>query len=842
MAKETEIGKLVLRLVADVKEIKKGLNEGKKLVDDFAKAGKKGHRDFESSLAGIKAGYLKVAAAAYVAYRTVIKAMEWAKEGARAQAIDASFERLTKSMGVNGAKLIEEMQEVAMVWVDTTDVMVKAQRLLVEGVSPKEIINLTRSARVASKLMAIDVSTAFDMVSEAVLKMQTRGIKAAFPMDVTKVVDDYARSIGTVNRYLLESGQRQAILNEITRQTTEKLKLLGDSMYPDNYDKVQKFFSRLDVAKEFLGRELVNAIMATTDALGVLYEPIKKIIDAISWLKDTIKGVKPPKFEDYTQLGLESSRGLVGGQAQVQKELEDDSKRRRAVVENEAAQVGKISKKSQIDQIKLSEDLMKFRLANAEQMATAVGSIEKYALEKRKIEEMTALERRGADTALLALEWDRKIAQVSYENELVTLRARRDAEVENARQTAMDVQNVRDKYSILESEARAKHVAEMADIDGRIQLSFENIYGMTESELKSRLDASRLAKEGLYDRWRTEANIEALNEERKRNEVVKLQIAESQYQLSKEERLGREIELTNELLMNAQRRLSYLSQEDDEYIAAYQEVETYKNKINELTYSLKQQTATFDELMVTGMKKYAAELKDNLINSMENLLPRTIDTAGDAFKMMFKNVANGTKSAGEAFKEFAQNIAESVTDMLIDIALLIAKMELLKALGYGQQTGTQTTGGGGYGWIASLASMIVSFFQTGGPIKGPGGVDRVPVMATAGEYMHPVPTVRYYGLDVMEKIRSKSIPRDALLALASGLPSLHRTNTSLAMQMGGIVPINSQKEPVEKKEDIVLINVNDPREMDTWAASSRGQHAILNVLSSRAETVRKIIR
>src|SRR2546430_17021563 len=37
--------------------------------------------------------------------------------------------------------------------------------------------------------------------------------------------------------------------------------------------------------------------------------------------------------------------------------------------------------------------------------------------------------------------------------------------------------------------------------------------------------------------------------------------------------------------------------------------------------------------------------------------------------------------------------------------------------------------------------------------------DNIPVMATAGEYMHPVDSVNYYGTDFMEAVRTKRFPR-----------------------------------------------------------------------------------
>jgi hypothetical protein len=46
--------------------------------------------------------------------------------------------------------------------------------------------------------------------------------------------------------------------------------------------------------------------------------------------------------------------------------------------------------------------------------------------------------------------------------------------------------------------------------------------------------------------------------------------------------------------------------------------------------------------------------------------------------------------------------------------------------------------------------------------------DNIPIWATAGEYMHPVDAVNYYGVDTMEALRTKKIPKEALAGYFDG--------------------------------------------------------------------------
>jgi hypothetical protein len=177
-------------------------------------------------------------------------------------------------------------------------------------------------------------------------------------------------------------------------------------------------------------------------------------------------------------------------------------------------------------------------------------------------------------------------------------------------------------------------------------------------------------------------------------------------------------------------------------------------------------------------------------------------------------------------------------------------MEILKALGYGKEGGVggigtfNTEGGGGLGSIfGTIISWIGGLFaQTGGLIRGPSGTDVVPVRATAGEYMLPVKAANYYGTDLLEALRTMQISRERLLM--STISSSSRPRPSLAMAIGGAVPsvAESTSAGKENKTEITLINVVDQREMDMWAASSRGQNAILNVMSSRADSIKRIMR
>ncbi len=109
-------------------------------------------------------------------------------------------------------------------------------------------------------------------------------------------------------------------------------------------------------------------------------------------------------------------------------------------------------------------------------------------------------------------------------------------------------------------------------------------------------------------------------------------------------------------------------------------------------------------LMGFGLEEYSLKTTQNLVDAYKNLIPNAIDSTTNAFLNLFDNLKSGTMSTSDAIQQFFSNIGESVVKLMLDIAMLIVKMEILKAMGYGQSTGV--SGGAGIGSILSIFSGI----------------------------------------------------------------------------------------------------------------------------------------
>ena len=161
------------------------------------------------------------------------------------------------------------------------------------------------------------------------------------------------------------------------------------------------------------------------------------------------------------------------------------------------------------------------------------------------------------------------------------------------------------------------------------------------------------------------------------------------------------------------------------------------------------------------------------------------------------DVASGSKSVKDALKDMLTSFIKGLADSAKEMALVILKMEIMKALGLG---GGEEKGEG-KSWWSGLLGSIGGLFASGGSVVGPSGVDRVPIRATSGEFVHPVSAVEYYGEGVMEAMRRRMIPKDLLRGFAFG-PSLHPAGAYAA---GGAVSGGSSVSVS------VPVNVSDPR-------------------------------
>ena len=154
-------------------------------------------------------------------------------------------------------------------------------------------------------------------------------------------------------------------------------------------------------------------------------------------------------------------------------------------------------------------------------------------------------------------------------------------------------------------------------------------------------------------------------------------------------------------------------------------------------------------------------------------------------------------------------------------------------------------GEGGLGWPMALliaaegsAQMSVASAATmarGGLVPGYSPsktADNIPLRGTAGEFMHPVDSVNYYGADVHEAMRQKLIPRELFSGLnLPNAPALAGSSLAGGGLVGGA-----------GKTNFTILNYVDRQELLRALATPEGKDAVFNLLSSNPVALRRIMR
>ena len=146
------------------------------------------------------------------------------------------------------------------------------------------------------------------------------------------------------------------------------------------------------------------------------------------------------------------------------------------------------------------------------------------------------------------------------------------------------------------------------------------------------------------------------------------------------------------------------------------------------------------------------------------------------------------------------------------------------------------------GLVAGLTvGQAVKGFAEGGEITGYSPTptaDNVPIMATAGEFMHPVSTVQYYGKGVMEALRTRSIPRDIL----SGFSKSSTKSGGFGFADGGAVSAEAPDNTQKRQEPLHIVNILDPNMFDQYMSSNAGQKTLANFISRNPTIIKNALR
>ena len=278
--------------------------------------------------------------------------------------------------------------------------------------------------------------------------------------------------------------------------------------------------------------------------------------------------------------------------------------------------------------------------------------------------------------------------------------------------------------------------------------------------------------------------------------------------------------------------------------ATYEEMSAQKLQLMELAFAqeviqMEQAGATAVEIERRKQQQITQVAQEGERLRIEGM-KKTFDLYGEVAGEASQAFGDLYEASGKEVKEFfylqkAAKIAETI--MSTQSAAMTAYEAgpyvgpVLAALVYAQGA-------------ASIAKITAQKLAEGGLVGGYSPTatsDNIPAWLTAKEYVHPVDTVKHYGVGAMDAIRKKLVPPELLRGYALPTQSYGRPSRRGYASGGVVSGQNDMKretqgmgEQKQEQSPINIVNVVDPSVMDQYLASNSGKNMIFNVLKSNA--------
>ena len=215
----------------------------------------------------MKANWVGLSVTAAAVGLALEKAFQWAELGAKAKQAEVSFREVTDAYGIDGEKLLRNMQEVSKGIIDESDLMQRAVKAIEQGLSAEQIVRILEISRAAARTAGTDVATAFNDISNAIANQTPRALKQyGIMIDMNRAFEDQARSLGVDKDALSEYQQTQATATAAIAEGVKQLKAMGLES-TNSAENLQTASAVLNDIKETVGTGVIKAL----DGVGIIF-------------------------------------------------------------------------------------------------------------------------------------------------------------------------------------------------------------------------------------------------------------------------------------------------------------------------------------------------------------------------------------------------------------------------------------------------------------------------------------------------------------------------------------------------------------------------------------------
>lgn len=248
-----------------------------------AKGAKGGFQLFGLSLTDLKSG-IGLAKDVLDKFK---EAWEFAKAGAENERIADSFAETAASVNVSAEQMSAALDRAAKGTVDDEIFMQTATRNMALGVATtiQDNVAIMEMARASTRKFGGDTESAFEGISTAIGNLQTRQLKQyGIIIDAKQVNEDYAKTLGKTADQLTEAEQREALRNEVLRQSKDLVGTVGDAAL-NSAEKFKKFETQagnvIDSLKE-LAVDVITPVLDRGEAMQVMMDESASTSDRLT--------------------------------------------------------------------------------------------------------------------------------------------------------------------------------------------------------------------------------------------------------------------------------------------------------------------------------------------------------------------------------------------------------------------------------------------------------------------------------------------------------------------------------------------------------------------------------
>lgn len=254
----------------------------------------------QSFTASVKKNWIAIAAGIASAAILIKKAFDFAVIGAKAQQIEAAFNKMAVAMGADAKMLREEILKASKATVNFSNVAAQASVLLGRGVSQAQLIDIFKVARVEAQKTGQSVEDSFNQISGAISGGFLVTVKRNYGLavDLASAYDNYAKQTGKTVEQVRKYYSAQALANQIIQAAQMDLSAFNSEMRT-NYEHLQTLGAWWTSFKEVVGQVIIAivqmmAVLVKTiqSSFAILFESISRLTAAsIGGLEKTLAAI-----------------------------------------------------------------------------------------------------------------------------------------------------------------------------------------------------------------------------------------------------------------------------------------------------------------------------------------------------------------------------------------------------------------------------------------------------------------------------------------------------------------------------------------------------------------------